>query len=178
MNVFWEMLCAEMPCCSFAKTRWKLPGLLLTPFSGIQHPWKNTSQAHGDLMRRIVWLRMWTAGTIPKNIKRAQSMSRTLRNNNSEFRKEQIGLNTSVERPAFSNPPLNEAAFSLKRPPQRGGIGPPRQEANYPRAAGLAARTPLKLLRYCGKTSTHSTQATNAGTMLSGAIVRWNARML
>ena len=37
-------------------------------------------------------------------------MSRTLRSNNSEFRKEQIGLNTSVERPAFSNPPLNEAA--------------------------------------------------------------------
>jgi hypothetical protein len=37
-------------------------------------------------------------------------MSRTLRCNNSEFRKEQIGLNTSVERPAFSNPPLNEAA--------------------------------------------------------------------
>jgi hypothetical protein len=33
-------------------------------------------------------------------------MSRTLRSNNSEFRKEQIGLNTSVQRPAFSNPPL------------------------------------------------------------------------
>src|ERR1700724_2599311 len=61
---------------------------------------------------------MWTAGTIPKNIKRAQSMSRTLRSNNSEFRKEQIGLNTSVERPAFSNPPLNEAAV-VARPPSR-----------------------------------------------------------
>src|SRR3984893_13971359 len=59
---------------------------------------------------------MWTAGTIPKNIKRAQSMSRTLRSNNSEFRKEQIGLNTSVERPAFSNPPLNEAAVMARAP--------------------------------------------------------------
>src|ERR1700676_4229213 len=60
---------------------------------------------------------MWTAGTIPKNIKRAQSMSRTLRSNNSEFRKEQIGLDTSVERPAFSNPPLNEAAVMPRAPP-------------------------------------------------------------
>src|ERR1700680_1277794 len=59
---------------------------------------------------------MWTAGTIPKNMKRAQSMSRTLRSNNSEFRKEQIGLNTSVERPAFSNPPLNEAAVMARAP--------------------------------------------------------------
>src|ERR1700681_341981 len=59
---------------------------------------------------------MWTAGTIPKNIKRAQSMSRTLRSNNSEFRKEQIGLNTSVERPAFSNPPLSEAAVMARAP--------------------------------------------------------------
>src|SRR3984893_8066009 len=59
---------------------------------------------------------MWTAGTIPKNIKRAQSMSRTLRSNNSEFRKEQIGLNTSVERPAFSNPPLNEAVVMARAP--------------------------------------------------------------
>src|ERR1700730_10532500 len=59
---------------------------------------------------------MWTAGTIPKNIKRAQSMSRTLRSNNSEVRKEQIGLNTSVERPAFSNPPLNEAAVMARAP--------------------------------------------------------------
>ena len=59
---------------------------------------------------------MWTAGTIPKNIKRAQSKSRTLRSNNSEFRKEQIGLNTSVERPAFSYPPLNEAAVMARAP--------------------------------------------------------------
>jgi hypothetical protein len=43
-------------------------------------------------------------------------MSRTLRSNNSEFRKEQIGLNTSVERPAFSNPPLNEAAVMARAP--------------------------------------------------------------
>src|ERR1700694_1908984 len=62
---------------------------------------------------------MWTAGTIPKNIKRAQSMSRTLRSNNSEFRKEQIGLNTSVERPAFSHPPLNEAAVMPRAPPRQ-----------------------------------------------------------
>jgi hypothetical protein len=27
-----------------------------------------------------------------------------------------IGLNTSVERPAFSNPPLNEAAVMARRP--------------------------------------------------------------
>ena len=43
-------------------------------------------------------------------------MSRTLRSNNSEFRKEQIGLNTSVERPAFSNPPLNEAVVMARAP--------------------------------------------------------------
>jgi hypothetical protein len=43
-------------------------------------------------------------------------MSRTLRSNNSEFRKEQIGLNTSVERPAFSNPPLSEAAVMARAP--------------------------------------------------------------
>src|ERR1700688_3874673 len=59
---------------------------------------------------------MWTAGTIPKSIKRSQSMSRTLRSNNSGFLKEQIGLNTSVERPAFSNPPLNEAAVMARAP--------------------------------------------------------------
>src|ERR1700680_4773016 len=59
---------------------------------------------------------MWTAGTIPKNIKRAQSKSPTLRSNNSEFRKEQTGLNTSVERPAFSNPPLSEAAVMARAP--------------------------------------------------------------
>ena len=50
-------------------------------------------------------------------------MSRTLRSNNSEFRKEQIGLNTSVERPAFSNPPLNEATVcSVVRPTNTTGV--------------------------------------------------------
>src|SRR5207245_1474368 len=47
----------------------------------------------------------------------------------------------------------------------------------YPPAAGLAARTPLKLLRYCRKTSTHSTQATSAGAM-PGDSVRGEERKL
>jgi hypothetical protein len=53
MNGCWETRCGETPCCSFAKTQWKLPGPLLTPFSGIQHLWRNTNRAHGDLMRPV-----------------------------------------------------------------------------------------------------------------------------
>ena len=45
-------------------------------------------------------------------------------------------------------------------------------EAIYACVAGLALKMPLKLSRYCRKTSTHSTEATSAGAMLDGAIVR------
>src|ERR1035437_6371909 len=74
ISVFWEMQCKQMPCCSFAKTRWKLRGPLSTPFSGIQQPWRNTNQAHGDLMRQSVWLTMWAAGMTPKDATRTQSL--------------------------------------------------------------------------------------------------------
>src|ERR1700685_562408 len=68
------MQCMEMPCCLFAKTRWKLRGPLLTPFSGIQQPCRNTNQAPGDLMRQCVWLTMWAAGMTPKDAGRTQSL--------------------------------------------------------------------------------------------------------
>ena len=42
----------------------------------------------------------------------------------------------------------------------------------YDRAAGFAAKISVKLSRYCRKTSTHSTLATSAGTMVAGASVR------
>ena len=45
-------------------------------------------------------------------------------------------------------------------------------ESSYVRVAGFALKMPLKLLRYCRKTRIHNRQATSAGAMLSGAIVR------
>src|ERR1700751_4217101 len=38
--------------------------------------------------------------------------------------------------------------------------------------AALAVKMPLKLSRYCRKTRIHNTQATSAGPMVPGAIVR------
>jgi hypothetical protein len=43
-------------------------------------PWSNTSQAHGGLMRRSVWLKMWAAGMTPKDAKRTQSLLRAPHN--------------------------------------------------------------------------------------------------
>ena len=48
----------------------------------------------------------------------------------------------------------------------------------YRCVAGFALKMPLKFSRYCRKTRIHNTQATSAGAMPSGAIVRWKARML
>jgi hypothetical protein len=45
-------------------------------------------------------------------------------------------------------------------------------EAIYACVAGFALKMPLKLSRYCRKTRIHNTQATSAGAMLPGAIVR------
>jgi hypothetical protein len=45
-------------------------------------------------------------------------------------------------------------------------------EAIYAWVAGFALKMPLKLSRYRRKTRTHNTQATSAGAMLPGAIVR------
>jgi hypothetical protein len=50
--------------------------------------------------------------------------------------------------------------------------------ASYACVAGFALKMPAKLSRYCRKTRIHNTQATSAGAMVPGAIVRWNARML
>src|SRR5207302_5750476 len=89
MSVFWEMPCAEMACCSFAKTRW-LRGRSSTPFSGTQQPCNNTSPARGGHGRRIAWLSMWEVGAIPKNTNRAQSILRPPRKT--------TGVNPSRER--------------------------------------------------------------------------------
>ena len=45
-------------------------------------------------------------------------------------------------------------------------------EAIYACVAGFVLKMPLKLSRYCRKTRIHNTQATSAGAMLPGAIVR------
>jgi hypothetical protein len=76
-------------------------------------------------------------------------MSRTLRSNNSEFRKEQIGLNTSVERPAFSNPPLNEAAVMARAPSRQIPTCSQKQTAfrNEARAASRAKMSPPTLAK-------------------------------
>src|ERR1700730_325647 len=76
MSVSWEMLCMEMACCSFGKTRWKLLGRLSIPYSQMKPPCIHTNQARGDLLRRIAWLSTWAAGTIPKKTKSPQPMIR------------------------------------------------------------------------------------------------------
>src|ERR1700688_1762817 len=48
----------------------------------------------------------------------------------------------------------------------------------YACIAAFALKMPLKLSRYCRKTTIHNTQATSAGAMVPGDIVRCNARML
>jgi hypothetical protein len=45
-------------------------------------------------------------------------------------------------------------------------------EAIYACVAGFTLKMRLKLSRYCRKTRIHNTQATSAGAMLPGAIVR------
>src|ERR1700688_2768471 len=82
MNVSWEMLCMEMPCCSFGKTRWRRHGLLSTPSSRMPQICISTSQDRGDLMKRIVWLSMWAAGTTPKNVRKVKLLLRAPRNKN------------------------------------------------------------------------------------------------
>ena len=42
----------------------------------------------------------------------------------------------------------------------------------YGYVAGFALKMPLNLSRYCRKTRIHNTQATSAGVMVPGAIVR------
>src|ERR1700733_746997 len=51
-------------------------------------------------------------------------------------------------------------------------------DAIYACVAAFALKMPLKLSRYCRKTRIHNTQATRAGAMVAGDIVRGNARML
>ena len=72
-----------------------------------------------------------------------------------------------------SNPLLlNNAASSQKMFRGEEALCLPCHETNYPCTTGFAARTLLKLSRYCRKTTTHSTQATSAGAMLAGASVK------
>src|SRR6202008_3543606 len=51
-------------------------------------------------------------------------------------------------------------------------------DAIYACVAAFALKMPLKFSRYCRKTRIHNTQATRAGAMVPGDIVRGNARML
>jgi len=78
-------------------------------------------------------------------------------------------MHTSAPTPSAQHRGGRRIARPLRRKvPQQGGTRPPCNEADYPFTTGFTAKMPLKLLRYCRKTSTHSTQATSAGAMPGG----------
>jgi hypothetical protein len=65
----------------------------------------------------------------------------------------------------FSGSPTNDLCDASA------GNAAPCGETIYARVAGFAVKMPLKLSRYCRKTSTHNMQATSAGAMVLGDMV-------